>query len=54
LEFDPSKSGITRQMISQCIAAGILSSEEVRHAERRVTKKETAMQTAEAFCIAAL
>jgi hypothetical protein len=41
-EVDADRSGITREMISQLIAAGILFPDEVRHAEqilRRLNKK---------------
>jgi len=41
-EVDADRSGITREKISQLIAAGILFPDEVRHAEqilRRLNKK---------------
>jgi len=40
-EFNSSKAGITREMISQYVAAGILFPEEVRHAERILRRINT-------------
>jgi len=40
-EFDMNKSAITREMISQLMAAGILLPDEVRHAEQILRRMNT-------------
>ena len=42
--FNTNKSAITREMISQYLAAGILFPEEVRHAERILHRINTIEQ----------